>query len=148
MRRLGYDRSALMTLKTRGHSSTPDKIRNEPMITKDTHTLQHILASVLLSEGTGMSFGAITGILGSISADYTRILSSLSLIEYNSEEQTISLHPGGRAQLEGYLARLNSGIININIQTFARGIMFQLLSSSHSYKGTIYLSSFALKLTS
>ncbi|KAF5327405.1 hypothetical protein D9619_003950 [Psilocybe cf. subviscida] len=103
----------------------------------DLRDIKPILASVLISEATGMSFGAVTGILGYDAADCARILSSLpSLLEYNSEDQIIAFHHG--RQLLDYMSSLDSGIYCIREKEVAIQTVIRLLSLDDSYKGNLF----------
>ncbi|KAF5326734.1 hypothetical protein D9619_003948 [Psilocybe cf. subviscida] len=105
----------------------------------DLRQIKHLLASVLISEATGMLYGAVVNILGYDSLDCARILSSLpSLLEYNSERQIVTFHHGRK--LLDYMSSARFGIYHIDIQASAIQMIIQMLSSSNSYKGNIMLS--------
>ncbi|KAF5327404.1 hypothetical protein D9619_003951 [Psilocybe cf. subviscida] len=103
----------------------------------DMRDIKHILASVLISEATGMLFVTITDILGYDSFDCARILAPLSsLLEYNSEDHIITFHHG--RGLLNCLSNRGSAIYSIKVEETATQTVIRMLSRSDSYKGNLF----------
>lgn len=113
---------------------TPAWFRNELRDVEDLHDIKRILASLLISEATGIPIGVITEFLGYNFARRAQILTSVpSLISYNKEKQNFFFHHGRK--LLDYMSSPESGIHHLDVEAATTQLIIQLLSSSNVYQG-------------